>query len=245
LPDAEQSTQATAFLPQAPAVLPAKQLPPLQQPAQVVGPQLGVLPLQERVEASQVLPEAAQSTQALPPLPQAALAPPPSHLLFLQQPLLQVDGPQDEGPPPVQVRVMLSHFLPKAEQSEQAPPPLPQAVTTLPGWQVLFLQQPVLQLEGPHEGVPPVHLPAEASHFLPEAAQLRQPTPPLPHTESVLPVRHMPALQQPAHLPGPQVWLPPEHAWFLHVFLAWAQLEQVAPPLPQAVLDDPRTHMPA
>ena len=65
--------------------------------------------------------------------------------------------------------------------------------------------------------------------------------PPVPQSEALVPERHMPLLQQPEQLPGPQELephLPPEQVSPV------LQVEQAAPPTPHAVEEVPETHWP-
>jgi hypothetical protein len=105
--------------------------------------------------------------------------------------------------------VVASHFVDVAQallvqawplgQATQAPPPLPQRLTVLPGTHWVPEQQPVEQFAGPQVVVsglqtPPVHCwpVGQAMHV----------APPRPHVALVL-ATHLPAWQQPWQLVGP------------------------------------------
>lgn len=78
-------------------------------------------------------------------------------------------------------------------QTAQAPPPVPQAVCVLPGWQFpLLSQQPVGHVDGLHVMLTHVWL----WHCCP-VPQVAQAAPPLPQAPAFVPATHAPPLQHP------------------------------------------------
>jgi hypothetical protein len=138
-----QARQGAPFLPQAVAELPGTQLPWLsQQPA-------GQVELSHWIcvtwqtwlwQASFCL----QVLQGAPPEPQAFSVVPETHCpAELQQPLLQVAGPQA-----VALHCLFTHCSPLLQVLQGAPPE-PQAAGLLPGMQLSLKQQPLWQVAGP------------------------------------------------------------------------------------------------
>jgi hypothetical protein len=214
-----QVVQAAPPLPQAELEVPARQVPPLTQPVQQL-PLWQVPPL-----------------QAVP---------------FPTGVVLQV---------PLQLTVWQAGA---AVQAAQFPPPVPHALVLVPALHCPDCQQPVQQVPPPQ--VPPLQAVPCGAGLCWQAplwqasvvqgcasSQLWQPAPPLPHVLVAVPLwqafpsqqpvqqaplRHCPPVQAvpsgfwpPLHLPAAQ--LPVAHS------PPCPQLEQAAPPVPQAVVSSP------
>jgi len=97
-----------------------------------------------------------QTLHCPPPVPHALEALPLLHWLFWQQPLEQLDAPQEPEVgthPPLMHFSLLLHIL-------QAPPLLPHELTLEPPMQLAPMQQPLAQLEGPQVAVLGWHSPS-------------------------------------------------------------------------------------
>jgi hypothetical protein len=171
----------------------------------------------------QILPvpqnsNAAHLTQVSPPSPQASLEVPDSQFPALQHPFLQLDGPQAIG----SLQVPCWQVWPEP-QATQAPPPVPQAVTSVapPKLQLWPLQHPLVQVAGEH---PEVQTPfAQTSPDL----HVAQTAPSVPQAPSSLPELQTSPAQQPfGQEAAVQTHVPSTQAWLLE------QLVQSAPPFP-------------
>jgi hypothetical protein len=197
---------------------------PLQQPAQLVGPQ-GVMqtPLWQTCPAV----HAAQTAPLLPHMP-LVCPPVPKQVLPLQHPAMQLFGPQAEG----WQLPFWQRFAPV--QAAQATPPEPHCalLSLASGTQVLPTQQPA-QLAGPQVGV---QVPTWQVSVPVQAAQA---TPPRPHWVLFSPLTGMQVVpaQQPvqlveSQLPAsgvPESWLPAS-GWPLSLTPLSGEPESGGPP---------------
>jgi hypothetical protein len=181
-PSAAQSWHAWPNSPHALSFVPTRHVSAEQQPSQFDG--LHVLPTQTWAVASHVSPKLAQFWQRTPPFPHAVEAVPGTQTPFAQQPL-HVDGSQPVGPDR-HVRVFGSQ-APSAEQSAQAFPPIPQALTAEPGTHSSPAQHPWVQVAG-EQACPP------SGDGSPESASSPEPASALgPSNASSIPDRPHPA----------------------------------------------------
>jgi hypothetical protein len=121
--------------------------------------------------------------------------------------------------------------VPAVGQTTQVRPPVPQALVVLPGWQVLFWQQPFGQLAAVHTHEPFLH-------SWP-TGQLMQATPPVPQALFAVPCRHWPFSQQPFG----QVAAVHTHSPFWQS-VPLGQATQATPSVPQALFAFPCRHWP-
>ncbi len=183
--------------------------------------------------------------QASPPAPHAAPSEPATHVPVSSQQPTHVAGLHDEACS----QIPSTHALPLAHAVHVAPS-VPHAAPLVPVRQSPLASQQPKQLMALHALVvhrPPPAVPGSATHCSPDAAHVTHASPSLPHADGDVPVRHPPALQQPAHVvalqPGASQRPPPNgsmaHDWPLAV-----QLEHALPPVPQAESAVPGTHVP-
>jgi hypothetical protein len=226
-----QGAQAPAATPHALVVGGLKHTAPWQQPA---GQELMLQTLVTHawlVHDSVVL----QTLQRAPPEPQAAIAVPGWQApLTSQQPMGQVAALQLPARHAWPV-----HTCPGWQATHEAPP-VPHAVTRLPGWQTPEAsQQPVPQVAALHGALTQVRL--EQTWVVPQATQVAPPPP--PQAPLVVPAWHWPAAsQQPfGQLTASQA--APAHAWLTHV-CAPPHATHGPPPPPHAPLAVPVWHCP-
>ncbi len=175
-----QLAQVAPPVPHWARLLPARQVLPLQQPAQEVesqrhAPPEHTWPLAHAAPLPHwhpLLPQlsarvALQAEQVTPPVPQAEVVPGSRQLVPEQQPA-QVSGSQVQAPlvqisPAPQGALVPQRQLPLPQlsaevalQVPQVPPAVPQAETVLPGLHWLPLQQPPAQLVESQTQVPVV-----------------------------------------------------------------------------------------
>jgi len=169
---------------------------PMQQPAQFAGPQGGgsmqVRPFGwSRGAHTWLRPE--QSLQASPPRPHEVLSMPSVQVPARSQQPPQFCGPHRpmpwHWPPPPG---MLPHVVPCAVQLVHAAPRAPHAEPSVPGRQRSPTQQP-LQFEASHLRVV-LQVRRRASQAWPDAAQLVQAAPFVPHAEPSVPERQTPVV---------------------------------------------------
>jgi hypothetical protein len=173
-----------------------------------------------------------QVLQGLPPVPQALLVFPAAQLPWLsQQPLGQLLALQVElvG---VHTWFLQASLLP---QVLQAPPPVPQAASLVPGTQAPWaVQHPLAQVVASQ--VTDLH--CWFSQM--PGAQSWQVLPPVPQAPELVPGRHAPLKQHPlAQVSGPQGLA--LHAPATHCS-SELQVTQTLPPLPQAASPVVSTH---
>lgn len=177
-------------MPQVAVRWPGRHLSPSQQPLHEAGVQVHV-PLTQAW-----LPP--HTEQAAPPPPQAAAVLPGTHCpLLSQQPVGQVVAPQVM----VDLLQLLLVHASSLPQLSQIWPPLPQAASLLPGWQLPFLSQHPL---GQVAALQATALHALLTHFSP-FLHAWQAAPPLPHTPGLSPGMQVLLKQQPpGQVAGPQ-----------------------------------------
>jgi hypothetical protein len=145
-----------------------------------------------------------QALHAAPLVPHCEEVSPVSHTPAAQHPVEQLDGSHDG----VDTQLLVApHVLPPTVQSEHEPPPVPQAASWFPAWQVPPLQQPAAQELGPQVDEL-AHDPVLWSHVFPSAEQSEHVTPPAPQAVSSIELTH---------------WLPSQH-------VAQVAVPQAAPP---------------
>ncbi len=228
-------------MPHAESLDPSRHWSPLQQPAQFEALHG---PLVWQTFPMHAAPEP-HARHASPPAPQASPSEPATHVPVASQHPTHVDGLHDAACS----QIPSTHALPLA-QTEHVAPSVPHALPLVPVWHRPLASQQPKQLTALHALAvhkPPPATPGSATHCSPDAAHVTHASPSLPHADGDVPVRHPPALQQPAHVaalhPGASQ-RPPPNGSMAHDCPLDAQLEHVSPPVPQAESAVPGTHAP-
>jgi hypothetical protein len=228
-------------VPHAASLDPSRHWSPLQQPAQFDALH-GPLVWQTFPMHAAPVPH---GMQARPPAPHALLSAPETHVSVSSQHPTHVNGPHDAACS----QIPSTHALPLAQIAHVAPS-VPQALPAVPVSQRPLPSQHPKQLSALHALVvhrPPPAVPGSATHCSPDAAHVTHASPELPHAVGEVPVRHPPALQQPAHVVAPQPGAsqrPPPNGSNAHDCPLVAQFEHVLPPVPHAESAVPGTHVP-
>jgi hypothetical protein len=170
--------------------VPTAQISPTQHPTQFDGSQRP--PGMHTPESVLHVVPLVQVVHCLPPTPHAALVVAITHWLPTQQPA-QLSGPHVPGVWQVRSFGCASGTQTSAKgHAEQACPPFPHAVVSLPATHCPEAVQQPPQFWGP-QTVAPVHAPPVpvpvGPHVWPEA-QVAQVVPPAPQAETESPVRH-------------------------------------------------------